>query len=48
MVYFCGFVVGLCGLDFIVEISEGDGIAICGDFGDELLFAGVEAYPFVF
>ena len=48
MVFFCGFVVGFCGLDFIVEISEGDGIAIGGDFGDELLFAGVEAYTFIF
>ena len=43
-----GFVVGFCGLDFIVEVSEGDGIAIGCDFGDELLFAGVVAYTFVF
>ena len=42
-----GFVVGLCGLDFVFEISEGDGIAIGGNFGDEPLFAGVEAYAFI-
>jgi len=48
VVFFCGFVVGLCGLDFVFEVSEGDGIAIGCDFGDELLFAGVEAYAFVF
>lgn len=48
MVYFGGFVVCFCGFDFIFEISEGDSFAICGDFGDELLFAGVEAYTFVF
>ena len=43
-----GFVVGFCGLDFIFEVSEGDGIAISCDFGDELLFSGIEAYAFVF
>ena len=48
MVYFCGFVVGFCGFDFICEVSEGDCIAVGGDFGNELLFAGVEAYAFVF
>jgi hypothetical protein len=48
VVFFCGFVVGFCSLNFIVEISEGDGIAVGGYFGNELLFAGVEAYTFVF
>ena len=48
MVFFCSFVVGFCGLDFIFEVSECDGFAIGGDFGDELLFAGVEAYTFIF
>ena len=48
MVFFCGFVVSFCGFDFVFEVSEGDGIAIGGDFGDELLFAGVEAYTFIF
>ena len=48
MVYFGGFVVGFCGFDFVFEVSEGDGIAVGGDFGNVLLFAGVEAYAFVF
>jgi len=48
MVLHGGFVVGFCGQDFVFEVSEGDGIAIGGYFGDELLFAGVEAYAFVF
>lgn len=43
-----GFVVGFCGFDFVFEVSEGDGIAVGCDFGDELLFSGVEAYAFVF
>ncbi len=47
MVFFCGFVVGLSGLDFVFEISEGDGIAVGGYFSDKLLFAGVEAYAFI-
>jgi len=47
VVFFCGFVVGFCGQDFVFEVSEGDGIAIGGYFSDELLFAGVEAYAFV-
>jgi len=41
------FVIGLCGLDFVLKVSEGDGIAIGGYFGDELLFAGVKAYALV-
>ncbi len=48
VVYFCCFVVCFCGFDFICEVSEGDGIAVGGYFGNELLFAGVEAYTFVF
>jgi hypothetical protein len=48
LVFLGGFVVGLCGLDFVFIISEGDGIAIGGYFCDELLFAGVEAYALVF
>jgi hypothetical protein len=47
VVFFSGFVVGLCGLYFIFEITEGDCITIGGYFGDELLFAGIEAYAFV-
>ncbi|MDT8300730.1 MAG: hypothetical protein RQ760_04540 [Sedimentisphaerales bacterium] len=43
----CG-IISFCGFDFVVEVSEGDGFAVCGDFGDELFFAGVEAYAFVF
>jgi hypothetical protein len=42
------FIICLCGLDFIVEVSEGDGITVGGDFSDELFFAGVVAYAFVF
>ncbi len=48
MVFFCGFVVGFCGFDFVLEVSEGDGIAIGCNLSNELLFAGVEAYAFVF
>ena len=48
MVFFCGIVVGFCGFDFIVEISEGDGFAVGGNVGNELLFAGGEAYTFIF
>jgi hypothetical protein len=48
VVYFCGFVVGFCGFDFVFEVSEANGIAVGCDFGDELLFSGVEAYAFVF
>ena len=48
MVFFGSGIICLCGLDFIVEVPEGDGIAIGGYFGDELLFTGVEAYAFIF
>ena len=48
MVFFCGFVVGFCGFDFVLEVSEGDGIAIGCNLSNELLFAGVEAYTFIF
>ena len=48
MIFFCGFVVGFCGLDFVFEIAEGDGIAIGCDFSDETLLAGVPIYALVF
>ena len=48
MVFFCSFVVGLCGLHFVFEVSEGDGFAVGGNFSNELLFARVEAYSFIF
>jgi len=48
VVFFCGFVVGFCGQDFVSEVTELDGIAIGGNFGNELLFAGIVAYTFVF
>jgi len=48
VVFFGGFVVGFCGLDFVFEVSEGDGIAISGDFSDETLLAGVPIYTLVF
>ena len=47
MVFFCGFVVGFCGLDFVFEVSESDGFAIGCDFSNELLFARIEAYAFI-
>lgn len=48
MVFFGGFIVCLCGPDFVLEVAEVDGIAIGGYFGDELLFARIVAYAFVF
>ncbi len=48
MVFFGGFVVGFCGLDFVFEIAERNGIAIGGDFSDETLLAGVPIYTLVF
>ena len=47
MVFFGCDIICLCGPDFVFEVSEGDGIAVGGYFGDELLFAGVEAYTFI-
>jgi len=43
-----GFVVGFGGFEFVFEVSECGGIAISGNFNNELLFAGVEAYTVVF
>ena len=48
MIFYGGPVVGLGGFDFVFEIAERNGIAIGGDFSDETLLAGVEAYAFVF
>jgi hypothetical protein len=48
VVFFGGFVVCLCGLDFVFEVADGDGVAISGYFGDELLFARIKAYALVF
>ena len=48
VVFFGGFVVGFCGLDFVFEIAERNGIAIGGDFSDETLLAGVPIYTLVF
>jgi len=47
VIFFGGVVVGLGGLDFVFEVSECDGIAIGGNFSNELIFAGVEAYTFI-
>jgi hypothetical protein len=47
MVFFGRGIIGLCGPDFVSEVSECDGIAVGGDFGDELLFTGVVAYAFI-
>jgi len=47
MIFSGRFVVGFRGLDFIFEVSERDGIAISGNFSNELLFAGIEAYTFI-
>ena len=48
MVFFGGFVVGFCGFDFVFEVTEGDSIAVGGDFSDETLLAGVPIYTLVF
>ena len=48
VVFFSGFVVGLCGLDFVFEVSERYCIAIGCDFSNETLLAGVPIYTFVF
>lgn len=48
VVFFCCFVVGFCGPGFIIEVSEFHGISIGGNFCNELLFAGVVAYTFIF
>ncbi len=48
MVFFGGFIVSFCGFNFVIKVTEGDGIAVGCDFGNKLLFSGVEAYTFVF
>ena len=47
MVFFGCFIVGLCGFDFVFEVTEGDSIAVGCDFSNELFFTGVVAYAFV-
>ncbi len=48
VVFFGGFVVGFCGLDFIFEVTERYCIAIGGNFSNETLLAGVPIYTLVF
>jgi hypothetical protein len=48
VVDFGGFVIGLCGFDFISEVSDGVGLAIGVDFDDPSFFAGVPGDTFVF
>ena len=42
------FIICLCGFDFVFEVSKLDGFAVGCYFSDELFFAGVVAYTFVF
>jgi hypothetical protein len=44
---FGGFVAGLCGPDFIFEVSEAEEFAIGSNISNELLFARVEASLFL-
>ena len=37
MIFFGCFVVGLCGVDFVVETAEGDAFAVEGDLGAPFL-----------
>lgn len=48
MVGFCGFVVGLCGVDFAVEAAEKIAVAICFNACVPFFVSSVPVCAFVF
>ena len=48
VVFFCGFVIRLCGLDFVFEISDEFALAVNVYLSTPFLFAFFPGYTFVF
>jgi len=48
MIFLCSAIVCFCGFDFVLEIADGDGCTVGGDFDGSSFFPAVPGDAFVF